>query len=75
MEKYKWLNTNNLFFIIMKKLDKNNSSNRSMIKGVSFPQEMWNKIDKDRGDIPRSRFILNMVKRVLDIKEDYNYKK
>ena len=32
-----------------------------IISGVSFPKNILSKIDKDRGPIPRSRFLLKLI--------------
>jgi metal-responsive CopG/Arc/MetJ family transcriptional regulator len=44
----------------------------SIIIGVSLPQELVKKIDKDRGDITRSRFLQRMVEFAFDQKEGIN---
>lgn len=31
--------------------------------GITLPREIVQKIDNDRGDIPRSRFLLRLVER------------
>jgi len=32
-----------------------------IISGVSFPKNILSKIDRDRGPIPRSRFLLKLI--------------
>ena len=32
-----------------------------IISGVSFPKTILSKIDKDRGPIPRSRFLVKLI--------------
>ena len=32
-----------------------------IISGVSFPKTILSKIDRDRGPIPRSRFLLKLI--------------
>ena len=32
-----------------------------IISGVSFPKSVLSKIDRDRGPIPRSRFLLKLI--------------
>jgi hypothetical protein len=32
-----------------------------IISGVSFPKNILSKIDKDRGPIPRSRYLLKLI--------------
>lgn len=33
--------------------------------GISFPPEILSKIDLERGDIPRSRYVLRQLEKVL----------
>lgn len=33
----------------------------NITKTISFDQELWSKIDKLKGDIPRSRFIARLI--------------
>jgi hypothetical protein len=35
--------------------------NDYIISGVSFPKTILSKIDKDRGPIPRSRFLVKLI--------------
>ena len=35
-----------------------------MIFSINLPDKLVEKIDKERGDIPRSRFILRMLEKV-----------
>lgn len=38
---------------------------RNMVSvGISFPIETLKKIDEDRGDIPRSKYVLKIIKRL-----------
>jgi hypothetical protein len=32
-----------------------------IISGISFPKSILSKIDRDRGPIPRSRFLLKLI--------------
>jgi hypothetical protein len=32
-----------------------------IISGISFPKSILSKIDKDRGPIPRSRFLVKLI--------------
>lgn len=41
----------------------------SFNSGVSLPIEIVVKIDKDRGDIPRSKFILRILEKYYEKKE------
>ena len=36
---------------------------RSEVKGISFPRERWREIDKERGNIPRSKFLLTLIEK------------
>jgi hypothetical protein len=36
---------------------------RSIVKGISFPESIWNIIDKDRKDVNRSKFLLRLVEK------------
>ena len=38
--------------------------NKSKSAGISIPTELLSKIDKDRGDISRSRYIVRIIERV-----------
>ncbi len=38
--------------------------------GLSLPLELMDKIDKQRGDISRSRFVLKLIQRSLTVQED-----
>jgi hypothetical protein len=42
---------------------------KSIVVGVSFPQLLVQRIDKDRGDVPRSRFLVRLVEHAYDLKE------
>ncbi len=46
------------------------SNNISM--GISLPKEMLSRIDGERGDIPRSRFILRKLEQVYLLQSDVN---
>ena len=37
-------------------------------QGLSLPIEIYDKIDDLRGDIPRSKFILRILEKTLDVK-------
>jgi metal-responsive CopG/Arc/MetJ family transcriptional regulator len=40
--------------------------------GISFPNSLWNDVDRHRGDIPRSRFIQRIVEKYFLEKEIQN---
>ena len=40
----------------------------SKVKGISFPETVWNSIDKDRNDVTRSKYLLRLVEKA------YNYR-
>ena len=43
---------------------------RNMISvGISFPKELLEKIDKERQDIPRSKYVIRIIER-LYVKND-----
>ena len=42
----------------------NKIDNTSKSAGISLPTELLSKIDKDRGDISRSRYIVRIIERV-----------
>ena len=37
---------------------------RNTATGISLPNELMQKIDADRGDIPRSRYILRILEKI-----------
>jgi hypothetical protein len=41
--------------------------------GISMPLEILEKVDKQRGDIPRSRFLLRMIENNLATLESKSY--
>ena len=41
----------------------------SVSVGISLPEQIVKKIDKDRGDVSRSRFLLRLVEHAYDEKE------
>jgi hypothetical protein len=43
--------------------------NNTMSVGISLPEQILKKIDKDRGDVPRSRFLLRLVEHAYDAEE------
>ena len=43
-------------------------SRRNIPVGISLPAEMIERIDKERGDITRSRYVLRMIERSLSVK-------
>ena len=50
----------------------------SIAVGVSLPKEIITKIDHDRGDISRSRYMLRLLERIYESQEsaqDQNIKK
>ena len=48
----------------------NKSQCHSKSKGISIPEDLLSKIDKDRGDISRSRFIVRIMERLYIEKGD-----
>jgi hypothetical protein len=40
-----------------------------IISGVSFPKGILSKIDKDRGPIPRSRYLLKLIEIAYETNE------
>jgi len=38
----------------------------SKVKGISFPDTVWNRIDKARNDVTRSKFLLRLVEKSLN---------
>ena len=42
--------------------------------GISLPKEIMKKIDTDRGDIPRSRYLLRILQKALEYKGRKEYK-
>jgi len=40
------------------------------VMGVSLPKQLVERIDKDRGDVPRSRFLVRLVEHAYNQKED-----
>jgi len=43
--------------------------------GISFPRQIIEKIEHDRGDVPRSRFIWKMLEKELKLNSEVNNKK
>jgi len=41
----------------------------SIAVGISFPMKIIDKIDRDRGDISRSRYVLRMIEKFYGIKQ------
>jgi len=41
-----------------------NTVKRSIAMGISLPADLVTKIDAERGDIPRSRYLLRILERV-----------
>lgn len=52
--------------LIMQKVTK------TTVVGISFPQLLVQRIDKDRGDVPRSRFLVRLVEHAYGLKEGAN---
>lgn len=51
-----------------------NFSRRNQIcKGVSLPSDIWSRIDKDKGDISRSRFIQRLIEKAYSTTGDYRH--
>jgi len=51
----------------------------SKVKGILFPETVWDLIDKDRSDITRSKFLLRLVEKAysyssFDESEETNIK-
>ena len=46
--------------------------NKSKSAGISIPRNLLSKIDKDRGDISRSRYIVRIIERVYFRKGETN---
>jgi len=42
---------------------------RSKAMGISLPEEIWRKIDRLRGDVPRSVFIRRLIEKYLSQEE------
>ena len=38
----------------------------SKVKGISFPDTVWNRIDKYRNDVTRSKFLLRLVEKAFN---------
>jgi hypothetical protein len=38
--------------------------------GISLPVQLMQKIDSERGDIPRSRFIFRLLEKIYDASKD-----
>ena len=45
----------------------------SKSKGISIPEDLLSKIDKDRGDISRSRYIVRIMEQLYLKKENRNF--
>ena len=45
------------------------SKRNQICKGVSLSSYMWEQIDKDKGDIPRSRFIQRLIEKAYSSTE------
>jgi hypothetical protein len=43
--------------------------NNTMSVGISLPEQIVEKIDKDRSDVPKSQFLLGLVEYAYDAKE------
>jgi len=39
---------------------------QSVQRSISFDQELWSKIDRQRGDVSRSRFIAKILADIFD---------
>jgi metal-responsive CopG/Arc/MetJ family transcriptional regulator len=39
--------------------------------GLSLPTELLDKIDSERGDVSRSRFLLRLLEKTLDGKQEF----
>ena|GEM_PF-3552958 len=47
------------------------SSRNQVCKGISLSYDIWLQIDKDKGDISRSRFIQRLIEKAYSITGDY----
>ena len=50
----------------------NKIDNKSKSAGISIPTDLLSRIDKDRGDISRSRYIVRIIERVYFKKGEIN---
>lgn len=48
------------------------TNTKSKSAGISIPADLLSKIDKERGDISRSRYIVRMIERVYFKKGESN---
>jgi hypothetical protein len=39
---------------------------KKVVYGISFPKKFWDKIDSDRSDVSRSRFLLRLAEKGYD---------
>jgi hypothetical protein len=46
------------------------SKGNQICKGISLPSHLWLQIDKDKGDISRSRFIQRLIEKAYNIEID-----
>ena len=49
------------------------STRNQICKGISLPLDTWSQIDKDKGDISRSRFIQRLIEKAYSIPGDYRH--
>lgn len=45
---------------------------RKTTTGISLDKEMWNRIDKERGDVSRSRYVLRLIEKSINDFQDKN---
>lgn len=51
------------------------SRRNQVCKGISLSSDIWLQIDKDKGDISRSRFIQRLIEKAYSSKGDYNHER
>jgi hypothetical protein len=39
---------------------------KNITTGISLSKEIWNKIDQNRGDISRSRYVLRLIEKSME---------
>jgi hypothetical protein len=49
------------------------SRRQQICKGVSLSSDIWARIDKDKGDISRSRFIQRLIEKAYSTIGDYRH--
>jgi hypothetical protein len=51
------------------------SRRNQVCKGISLSSDIWLQIDKDKGDISRSRFIQRLIEKAYSSTGDYNHER